>query len=167
MIPVERVEPPELLALMIRLRERAGLVCEPVGRDAFARIRAALRANAVVGIGVDRLTLGDGDVVDFCDRPARLPTAAALLALRTGAPLLPVGSCRLPGDRHRVRIGPAISVGRTRAARADVRRLTERLLAELQRFLEENPTQWVMFRPVWESPRASETTGEGAPGISV
>ena len=151
MLPVERVNPPELLDLMIRLRQRAGIVCVPVGRDAFDRIRRALRSNSIVGIGVDRVTLGEGDVVNFCGRPARLPTAAALLALRTGAPLLPVGCIRLAGDRYRVRIGPPIMVERTGSLRGDVRLLTERLLGELQRFLEENPTQWVMFRPVWDS----------------
>jgi lauroyl/myristoyl acyltransferase len=155
MLPVERVDPPELLDLMIRLRRRAGLVCEPVGHDAFDRIRVALRENSIVGIGVDRITLGDGDVVNFCGRPTRVPIAAALLSLRTGAPLVPVGCTRLPGDQYRVRIGPPLTVDRTGSLRGDVRRLTERLLSELQRFLEENPTQWVIFRPMWDSRPAS------------
>lgn len=149
LLPVERIEPPELLELMLRLRRRAGLRCEPVGERAFAAVREALQRKAIVGIGADRLTLGRGEVVRFCGRPARLPIAAALLALRTGAPLLPVASQRLPGQRFRVRLGAPLPVVRTGRLRADAVALTERLFAELAVFLRDNPTQWVVFRSVW------------------
>lgn len=150
MLPVERLEPPELLELMLTLRRRAGFVCEPVGENAIERVREVLRRNAVVGIGADRITLGDGQVVTFCGRPARMPVAAALLAFRTGAPLLPYASQRLPGHRFRVRIGPPIPAVRTGRLRADAVAVTERLLEDLAVYLRDDPTQWVVFRPVWE-----------------
>jgi len=150
-LPVERIEPPELLDLMLRLRRRAGLICEPVGDGAIDAIRAALKRNAVVGIGADRITLGSGEAVTFCGRSAQLPVAAAMLALRTGAPLLPCASQRLPGRRFRVRIGAPIPVARSGHARADVRLLTERLLTDLGVYLRANPTQWVIFRSIWKT----------------
>jgi lauroyl/myristoyl acyltransferase len=152
MLPVERLEPPELLDLMLGLRRRAGFMCEPVGRDAFARIRAALGQNAAVGIGADRITLGAGEVVVFCGRPARMPVAAGLVALRTGAPVLAIGSERLPGGRYRLRISAPIPLVRGATARETLRTATERILRELEVFLRANPTQWVVFRPIWETP---------------
>jgi KDO2-lipid IV(A) lauroyltransferase len=152
LLPVERVEPPELLQLMLRLRRRAWLKCEPVGRDAFERIRVALKQNAVVGIGADRVTLGDGELVDFCGQPARMPIAAALLGLRTGAPVLAIGSERLPGRRYRLRISPPIPLVRRGSARESIRCSTERILRELEVYLRANPTQWVVFRPIWGAP---------------
>ncbi|MGH2461399.1 MAG: lysophospholipid acyltransferase family protein [Chloroflexota bacterium] len=149
-LPVERLEPPELLDLMIRLRERAGFRCEPVGTTAIDRVREALRRNQVVGIGVDRMTLGEGDLVTFEGRPARMPVAAALLARRTGAPLLPYASRRLPGRRLRVRIGAPIPVARTGHLRADLRTTTEHLLDALGADLRDAPTQWVIFHRIWE-----------------
>jgi len=148
-VPVERVEPPALLELMLTLRRRAGLVCEPVGVNALATVRDALHRKAVVGLGADRVTLGAGELVTFCGRPARMPIAAALLALRTGAPLIPYGCQRLPGHRFRVQIGPPIPVARTGNLREDVRSVTERLLDALAIYLRANPTQWVVFRKVW------------------
>ncbi len=150
MLPVEHLEPPEFLDFMVRLRARAGLVCEPVGQDAFDRVRAALAAGAVVGIGADRITLGAGEVVPFCGRPARMPIAAALLALRTGAPLLAVGIERRPGQRFHLRVSPPLDVAGEGRHRERVRRLTEQLLAQLEVYLRANPTQWVVFRPIWE-----------------
>jgi KDO2-lipid IV(A) lauroyltransferase len=158
MLPVERLDPPKLLKLMIDLRQRAGMVCEPVGLGAFDRIREALRRNSIVGIGVDRITLGDGDVLQFCGRSANLPTAAALIALRTGAPLLPIGSERLPGDRFRLRVGPSIPLRRSGPLRKDLRLISERLLADLEVFLKLTPTQWVVFHPIWsDQPRPGMT----------
>jgi len=151
MLPVERIEPPEFLALMVRAREKAGFICEPVGTGALTAIRATLRGNAVVGVGVDRITLGDGELVRFCGRPARMPLAAALLALRTKAPLLPIGSYRRPGQRYCLRIGEPITlIAADKKGDAAVE-LTERLLATLETFLRADPTQWVMFRSVWSN----------------
>ena len=150
-VPVERVEPPELLDLMLNLRRRAGLICEPVGEHAFERIREALHRNAIVGIGADRVTLGAGELVTFCGKPARMPIAAAIVALRTGAPLLPYASRRLPGHRFRLQIGAPIPVQRSGHVRADARAVTTRLLAVLGAYLSANPTQWVVFRPIWNA----------------
>jgi len=150
MIPVERLQPAAFLARMIALRERAGLWCVPVGRDALAAARAALASNAVVGIGADRVTVGEGEVVRFCGQPARMPIAAAALARRTGAPLLPIASSRLPGGRFRCRIGPPISLTEPDGRRLSLVEITERLLAALEPFLRDNPTQWVVFRRVWD-----------------
>ncbi len=149
MLPVERLEPPALLDLMLSLRRQAGLICEPVGRDAFAQIRAALQRNAVVGIGADRLTLGSGDLIELCGQPTRMPVAAALIAHRCRAPLLPVGAARLPGQRFRVRIGAPVTLSQTGSLRRDLRLTTQRLFAQLETFLRDNPTQWVVFRPIW------------------
>ena len=150
LIPVERLEPAEFLARMIALRERAGFRCVPVGRDALASVRAALASNDVVGVGADRVTLGDGAVVQFCGRPARMPIAAAALAKRTGAPLLPVGNTRLPNGRFRCRIGAPVPLRDQDGRPLSLVELTERLLAALDPFLRENPTQWVVFRRVWD-----------------
>jgi len=150
-IPVERIEPPEFLREMIALRERAGFRCVPVGQAAFRDIRAALSQNGVVGIGADRVTVGSGERVSFCGRPACMPVAAAALALRTGAPLLPLASRRLPHGRFHCRIGPPIPTNSAAPGRAGLIEITERLLAALEVFLRENPTQWVVFRPVWDA----------------
>lgn len=150
MIPVERLEPPAFLTRMIALRERAGLRCVPVGRDALANVRASLASNLVVGVGADRVTLGEGEVVQFCGRQARMPIAAAALARRTGAPLLPIGNARLPNGRFRCRIGPPVATTGPDGRRLSLVELTERLLAAIEPFLRENPTQWVVFRRVWD-----------------
>jgi len=150
MLPVEPVEPPALLGLMLSLRREAGLICQPVGQDAFATVRAALHRNAVVGIGADRITLGSGDVVTLCGRPTRMPIAAALLAHRCQAPLLPIGTTRLAGHRFAVQIGAPIPLSQTGVRRQDLRVTTQRLFDSLESFLRCNPTQWVVFRPIWE-----------------
>ncbi|HEX5415618.1 MAG TPA: lysophospholipid acyltransferase family protein, partial [Chloroflexota bacterium] len=91
-----------------------------------------------------------GQIVSFCGRPARMPIAAAVLARRTGAPLLPVGNWRLPNGGFRCRVGPPIPLSASDGRRLSIVEITERLLAALEPFLRENPTQWVVFRRVWE-----------------
>lgn len=67
----------------------------------------------------------------------------ALLALRSGAPLVPFYSVRLAHDRHRASVMPPIAPEATGDRKADVARLTAELNAVLEGAIREHPEQWV------------------------
>ena len=85
-----------------------------------------------------------------------MPGGPAVLAMRTGAPLLPVGVYFRPGG-HSVRILPPVPVERVGSLRDDVGRVTQDLARRFEDLIAAAPDQWLMMQPVWsESPEPPE-----------
>ena len=88
LIPVERVEPPELLEAIRRQRSTLGTEFVPIGADTFKQLAAHVRSGGVVVMVCDRDIQGTGYPVSFFGHEVSMPQAAIVLAIRTGAPLL-------------------------------------------------------------------------------
>jgi len=72
-------------------------------RGAIRRVLRALEANQAVAVLIDQhIHSTDAVYVDFFNRPAATTSALAALALRTGAPVVPVFALPLPGGRFRM-----------------------------------------------------------------
>ncbi len=146
---VEPLEPPELGRLMRGLRTVHGHIYEPVS---FAAIRDALtwlRNAGVLAILVDRDIQKRGVVLDFCGAPARFPTGAVDLAMRTNAMLLPGWVRRTGGFKMYTRLGPPLEMIRTGDREADLRTNTAALLALFEKHLKEDPGQWSVLDRIW------------------
>ena len=146
---VEPLEPPELGRLMRGLRTVHGHIYEPVS---FAAIRDALtwlRNGGVSAILVDRDIQKRGIVLDFCGAPARFPTGAVDLAMRTNAMLLPGWVRRTGGFKMYTRLGPPLEMIRTGDREADLRTNTAALLALFEKHLKEDPGQWSVLDRIW------------------
>lgn len=150
---VERLEPPELFEWFVDLRSKLGMTVVPLGPDAGTAVMKALRANHVVCLLSDRDIQGGGPSVEFFGETTTLPGGAATLALRTGAPILPIGvyfTDRLDGHLGYVR--PPIPVEReAKRLRDDVQRITQLVAHELEILIRRAPSQWHMFQPNWPS----------------
>ncbi|HLK46131.1 MAG TPA: hypothetical protein VKT18_09075, partial [Acidimicrobiales bacterium] len=126
----------------------------PLDSSAGAGVGAALRRGEVVGLLCDRDLGGDGIEVEFFGEPTRLPAGPAMLALRTGAPLMPC--CVLfEGDHHRGIVCPPIDTSRRDGLRKDVARITQDLADELAALVRRAPEQWHVFQPNWPSDNAA------------
>ena len=66
-----------------------------------------------------------------------------LLALRSGAPVLPFFSVREGPDRHRCVVLPALELERSGDLRVDVRRATARMNRALEDIIRAHPEQWM------------------------
>jgi KDO2-lipid IV(A) lauroyltransferase len=94
-LPVERLEPDRLFALVCALRTFHGIRPVPVDRpEGLRELLAALRRGEAVLLASDRDVLGTGIEVPFFGAPARLPTGPVLLARRSGAPVIGAFSWR-------------------------------------------------------------------------
>jgi len=147
----EPLEPPELFEWFTRQRELMGLTVLPLGPSTSGQLVTALRANRVVGLLCDRDILGNGIEVDFFGEKTTLPAGPAMLSLRTGAPIFPVGVFQEPGGFHRGIVWPEVRFERSGELRADVSALTQQLTHELERVIGWAPTQWHAFQPIWPS----------------
>lgn len=156
-VVVEPLRPPALFDFMAEIRQQAGLRLIPTGPRAIREILTALRRNEIVGIFGDRDVAGSGETLPFFDRATRMSTAAATLALRTGASIVPCVAYRTRPFHAVAEIWPSIELTRTADPRGDVREGTARITSCLEAFIRCRPDQWVVFSDVW--PDASSTMG--------
>jgi KDO2-lipid IV(A) lauroyltransferase len=150
-IPIEPVEPPELLALVTGLRTAHGLELVPIDRGALRAAVRALRRGGVAGFAVDRDIQGSGQATRLFGRTARLSHAPAVLSLRTGAPIVPAGTRRRRDGQFAARLGEPIAPTGTAAE------LMDRVARWLESVIRETPGQWVMFEPLFDDERASRS----------
>jgi lauroyl/myristoyl acyltransferase len=146
-LPAEKTDS-EFMHAVNRARQAQGLVLVPM--DSARGIYRVIRDGGVLGIIADRAVTGVGERVEFFGRPALLPSAQVVLALRTGAALVPAFAWRENG-RLFARIEEPLELVSTGDREADVRAGLRRFAAILERYIAEHPEQWTVFQPVWDS----------------
>jgi len=135
---------------------RDGLGYRSIDRDSGGReVIRILRANGVVAVLMDQHTRVSGTYVPFFNRPAHTPTGVAKLAIRTGAPIVPMAIYMTKPGKHIIRILPEIladSVTGDDQQRVDA--LTERSTQAIEQLIRFDPKQWVWFHKRWREPEA-------------
>jgi KDO2-lipid IV(A) lauroyltransferase len=154
-VVAEPVEPPELFEWFVETRRRLGMRVIALSPSAGARSLAALRSNEAVCLLCDRDLTGDGVEVEFLGERTTLPAGPATLALRSGAPLLPVGCYFGPRGRQRIRILEPIDTRRIGRMRDDVARVTQELAHRFEELIRAQPEHWHLLQPNWPSDHGS------------
>lgn len=152
---VERLEPPELAAWFIELRERLGMQIVPLDAGAAPKVAKALADGRLLSLVCDRDVAGGGIEVEFFGERTTLPAGPATLALRSGAPLIPA-TCFLEGGTHRGVVLPPLDTERRGKLREDVARVTQDLAHALEQLIRLAPEQWHVLQPNWPSDRELE-----------
>lgn len=135
-----------------RNREARGVRIIPVGSYSLRHIFQALRRNEAVGIIVDRPAGEEGVPVRFFGEWTRWPRGPAVLALRTGAPLLAGYLVRRPDGSFKGEIRPisAVPMGqKAQPSQEDVQSLTQAMVELFEEYIRRYPDQWYMFRRMW------------------
>ena len=149
---VEPLEPPEVFEWFADFRRSLGMTVVPLGPEAAHASIRALRNNELLCLLSDRDIGGGGVEVSFFGEPTTLAAGPATLALRTGAPILPVAAY-YRGDMHHGVVRPPIPVERTGRLRDDVARVTQLIANELEDLIRKAPEQWHLMQPNWPSDR--------------
>jgi phosphatidylinositol dimannoside acyltransferase len=149
-VVAETVEPAELFQWFAAARQAVGMEVVALGDGAVPALVRALRDGHGVCLLADRDLTGDGIEVDLFGERTRLPGGPAVLAFRTGAPLLPVGTYAVDG-RHCAWFDAPLDVERRGRLRDDVEHVTQELAHRFERFIRAAPEQWLMMQPNWPS----------------
>jgi phosphatidylinositol dimannoside acyltransferase len=152
---VERLEPEQLFEWFVAQRTAMGLTAVPLGDGSSSALLRALKANKVAGLVSDRDMVGNGVEVEFFGERTTLPAGAATLALRTGAPLLPVVVYSGPGNWHTGIVHPPLDTTRRGRMREDIARVTQDLARTFEYDIRARPEQWHLYQPNWPSDRVA------------
>ena len=163
-VVVEPVEPPELLDLMLRVRGSHGLTFTPLGPRLAVELGATVRRNELAFLVVDRDLGGNGIAGEFFGREARLPVGPALLAIRTGAPIIPTYVSRRSDGRLDGVVGEPLAIERTGDLRTDLAQITRRVTSRLEYHIARHPEQWTVLQRVWDVVRPGAEGNRGGGG---
>jgi len=139
--------------LVLKVRSASGNTLLPKEHAMRAMLRG-LKRNEIVGIMLDQnMAWYEGVFVEYFGRPACTTTGLALLALHTGAPVLPGYMARLPDGRYRLVIGPEVEIIRTNNRDADVFANTQRFTKVIEEAVRQYPEQWFWVHQRWKTQR--------------
>lgn len=121
------------------------------GRRSARRFLKALKDNECVAILPDQHAAEAAVRGTFLGRPADTATGPALLALRTGAALVPGFGVRGPDDHVHCVTQPEIEVTDTGDRDADVRAITQRINDVIGEQIRAHPEQWLWLHDRWKA----------------
>jgi len=125
-------------------------------RGAIRRVLRALEANQAVAFLIDQhMQPADAVYVDFFNRPAATTSALAALALRTGAPVVPVFALPLPGGRFRMVYEHAVEPPDPEDEHA-ITEFTQRCSDVLEMYVRRYPGLWLWMHRRWRDVPAGE-----------
>ncbi|MEZ5286876.1 MAG: lysophospholipid acyltransferase family protein [Vicinamibacterales bacterium] len=149
---------PGLNTLLEEVRGATGNHCI-YRQGAVRRVLKTLAGGHGVAMLIDQhMHSPDAIWVDFFERPAATTSTLAALALRTGAPVIPVFALPLPGGRFRFVYETPVQP--PPADHPDpIREFTQRCTDVLEMYVRRHPELWLWMHRRWRDAPAPETRG--------
>ena len=139
---------PRLHEMLQRIRTRTGNSVI-YRQGAIRKVLRELAANRGIALLIDQhLHTPDAVYVDFFSRPAATTSALAALALRTGAPVIPVFALPLPGGRYRFVYEHPVEPPAADSPDA-IREFTQRCTDVLEMYVRRHPELWLWMHRRW------------------
>ena len=141
---------PQLNQLLEDIRQSTGNTVI-YRQGTIRRVMRALQSGQGVAVLIDQhIVSRDAIYVDFFDRPAATTSAVAALALRTGAPVVPVFALPIGGGRIRVIYEHPVAPPDPNADHA-IRDFTQRCTDVLEMYVRRYPDLWLWMHRRWRT----------------
>jgi lauroyl/myristoyl acyltransferase len=132
-----------------QLRNERGMEVLPMNMEALQLARQRLQSGGVVLTGVDRPHHESVYAPKFFGRPAALPVAYVKLALKTDAEVVLVNFHTQKNGISTADVSDPLTLERLPDPHEELVVNAENILKVIEGFIRADPTQWMMFLPVW------------------
>jgi len=137
--------------LLMRLRTRFGTEIIPK-KKAMKKLLMGTRKNKAMGILLDQnVDWYEGVFVPFLGQPACTNKGLALIAMKTGAPVIPIFSARQPDGRYRVVFEKEVALIHTGSKLSDTEENTALFNRIINKYIYWYPEQWFWFHKRWKT----------------
>ncbi|MFO1323911.1 MAG: 4'-phosphopantetheinyl transferase superfamily protein [Burkholderiales bacterium] len=137
--------------LVTRRFERAGFGVLPKRGSLDAMLDKLAQGDAIVFAFDQHANPPDGIAVDFFGTPAWTFKSLAIIALATGAPVVPATSWREPGGRHVLRFEAPVPAVEHVSTNEAIRLTTRAYNAAIERLVLRRPEQWYWVHRRWKT----------------
>jgi KDO2-lipid IV(A) lauroyltransferase len=120
-------------------------------KGALRTIISELRQGRNVGILIDQAVFKNkGYIIDFLGRPSGTIKSPALIARKTGAPVIPAFINR-NADRHIINIYPEVKLSQNADLQKAAVEDTARFMGFIEAYIKEHPTEWYWVHRKWKN----------------
>jgi len=121
-------------------------------KNVMSSILSQLRKGEVLKLLIDQNAAArEGVFINFFGRPACATTGIALMAIHTGAAVLPVFTTRMPDGRYLTEIGPQVETVNTGNRDQDVLQNTQNYNTIIENHVRKYPGQWLWLHQRWKT----------------
>lgn len=148
-VVVRPIDNPYLNRLIVTTREKYGnsMIYK---KGALKKILSSLKRNEAVGILMDQsVIISEGVIIDFLGKKAYTMKIPAIIARKTGSPVLPVFIRRVKGG-HRIEIGKEIELDKSEDSDKAVLNDTIRFTGYIEAYIKQNPSEWLWIHRRWK-----------------
>ncbi len=151
----ERLKPEAVYRRFLEFRQGLGMTIYPLtggDTDVMATLADHVRANDFVPLLADRDLTARGIPVSFFGEQASMPAGPAALALRTGAPLVPLSTWfvgRSPDHTLVLQFDAPVQVPATGSTREKAAAMTQRLADVFAGRIVDHPEDWHMLQKLF------------------
>jgi KDO2-lipid IV(A) lauroyltransferase len=149
----ERLKPESVFELFLKFRTSLGMEVVPTtgGPHPFGVMAQRLRAGKLVCLVADRDLSDTGVEVDFFGEKALFPAGPAMLAVQTGAALMPVSCWFVGEDEWAAHVHDEIPVPPDGTRKEKAAAMTQALASVFEQAIGEHPEDWHMLQKVFVS----------------
>lgn len=144
-----------LTELLWRQRSKLGASAIERGKETV-RLLKTLKAGGTVAILIDQDTRVKSVFVDFFGKPCATPVGAAVLALKTGASVVPVFLHLRDDDMQEVNCYPEVELVHTGNEEQDIVANTQKFTNIIEDEIRKYPEQWVWMHERWKTKPGEE-----------
>jgi lauroyl/myristoyl acyltransferase len=135
-------------------RERSDVKGIPTGMQVKQCFRV-LKAKEMLAIVVDKDYNGSNEYVEFFGEKTYMPKGAAVMALKTGSPIVVTSMIRKEDDTFCLKMEKQILYEGTGHRDADVKSIMRKYLEIIETHIKECPDQWYAFEELWKRKRTT------------
>ena len=119
-------------------------------KGALKKILFALSKNEAVAILMDQSVVSsEGVMADFLGKKDYTMKTPALIAMKTGSPVLPA-FIRRSGDGHIIEIGEELILDRSDGGEKTVYANTVKMSQSIEEYIRQNPAEWLWIHRRWK-----------------
>lgn len=141
--------------LIVEMRKSQSITVLPP-KQPLRELLHVLSGRNVIGFPADQDGGRDGVFVDFFGRPASTRRTLALIAVRTGCPVVPGFVIREKRDHHRLALGKPMWADRGLGSEGAIADLTQRLTHALEETIRRYPHQYFWVHRRWKTRRTEK-----------
>jgi len=143
----EKLKPEALFNKFLEYRQNMGMEVLSTDSKSMGTLMQRAREGALIALVADRDLSRSGVDVNFFGYPARMPAGAALLAIRTGIPLITADVSYTKSGIHIEFNGVAIPSDGTESERVSV--VVQRCADQFAIGIAKKPEDWHMLQRIW------------------
>jgi len=145
---VEKLKPEAIFKKFLAYRESIGIEAISHKEKTIPILTQRLQAGKLIALVADRDMSRNGIEVNFFGKTSKMPSGPAILAIKTGAPLITAYVRYTPGGIEII-FDEIIKPTNSESEEEQIKIITQSMADNFAKRIKENPVDWHMLQRIW------------------